>query len=337
MKTHLYTNEIVFRGHPDKVCDQISMALLQAYLAKDPATRAGIEVVGGKNKIFITGEVTSKATIPVRDIVKRVLFDNDYPIVGITISNNLSTQSPDIARGVDAGGAGDNGMVFGYACDDTPELLPTAMVILQKFAMAYDRLRQTDIRFAADGKAQITGIYDKNNKLLKIKTFTICYQNTEHDRAETDKIVKQIADNIANDYNVYIEKFLINPTGKFEIGGFVADAGLTGRKIVIDAYQSFANVGGGCMNGKDFTKVDFSGAHYARILAKHILKKHKLKWCEVQLGFAIGMTNALSVRIRSNKGIIQYPFDISVANVIDIAKSNVKDLEKLARFGHFVD
>lgn len=335
MKTHLFTNEIVFKGHPDKVCDQISMALLQAYLNKDPDTRAGIEVVGGKGKIFITGEVTSKAKIPVREIVKRVLFDNDYPATEITISNNLSTQSPDIAKGVDAGGAGDNGMVFGYACNDTPEMLPTAMVILQRFAARYDTLRRSDDRFKSDGKAQITGLYDKHNKLLKIKTFTICYQNCETDRPNTDALLRNIATSIAKEYNIEIERFLINPTGKFEIGGFTADAGLTGRKIVVDAYQSFANVGGGCMNGKDFTKVDFSGAHFARHLAKYLLKKYKLKWCEVQLGFAIGCTLALSVRINSNKGVLNIPFVVTIEQIISYAKEELKDLEELAKFGHF--
>lgn len=335
MKTHLFTNEIVFRGHPDKVCDQISMALLQAYLNKDPNTRAGIEVVGGKGKIFITGEVTSKAKIPVREIVKRVLFDNDYPCEDIVIYNNLSTQSPDIAKGVDAGGAGDNGMVFGYACDDTPEMLPTAMVILQRFAAQYDKLRQTDRRFKSDGKAQITGLYNKHNKLLQIKTFTICYQNCETDRVHTDDVLKEIATSIAKDYNIEIERFLINPTGKFEIGGFTADAGLTGRKIVVDAYQSFANVGGGCMNGKDFTKVDFSGAHFARYLAKRLLRIHKLKWCEVQLGFAIGNTRALSLYITSNKGIIGANLMATVQDIVSYAKETLKDLEQLAMFGHF--
>ena len=145
----------------------------------------------------------------------------------------------------------------------------------------------------------------------------------------------QLAENIAYQYNIPIEKFLINPTGKFAIGGFDADAGLTGRKIVVDAYQSFANVGGGCMNGKDFTKVDFSGAHFARELAKTILATHKLKWCEVQLGFAIGCTNALSIRINSNKGVIYTPFVVTIHEILEYANHSLTNLTELAKFGHF--
>lgn len=334
-KTYLFTNEIVFRGHPDKVCDQISMALLQEYLSKDPNTRAGIEVVGGKGKIFITGEVTSKAKISIKQVVERTLNDIGYDAARYKIINNLSKQSEDIALGVDSGGAGDNGMVFGYACDDTPELLPTAMVILQEFAKQYDRLRKVDDMFLPDGKAQITGLYNKHGKLLSIKTFTICYQNCELCRHITDEKLMQLAENIAFQYDISIEKFLINPTGKFAIGGFDADAGLTGRKIVVDAYQSFANVGGGSMNGKDFTKVDFSGAHFARQLAKTVLIVHKLKWCEVQLGFAIGCTNALSIRINSNKGVIYTPFVVTIHEILEYAKHNLTNLTELAKFGHF--
>lgn len=332
---YLFTNEIVFRGHPDKVCDQISMALLQAYLAKDPNTRAGIEVVGGKGKIFITGEVTSKARIPVREIVKQVLYDCGYSAVEYIISNNLGVQSPDIALGVNNDGAGDNGMVFGYACDDTPQFLPVAMVILQEFSKEYDNLRLKDIRFKSDGKAQITGEYDKHGKLKKIKTFTICYQNDEQNRADTDAIIAKLALHICNIHGFSIEKILINPTGRFLIGGFDGDAGLTGRKIVVDAYQSFANVGGGCMNGKDYTKVDFSGAHYARMLAKKLLCIYKLKWCEVQIGFAIGITRPLSILVKSNKGIIKYNDFASVKDIINITKSSKLDLVELAKFGHF--
>lgn len=335
-RTHLFTNEIVFRGHPDKVCDQISMALLQTYLSKDPNTKAGIEVLGSGNKLVIAGEVRSKARIAVRQVIRRILYDIGYDPETFVISNNLTTQSPDIAMGVDRGGAGDNGMVFGYACDDTEELLPTAMVILQKFAKEYDNiLHSGDRRFLPDGKAQITGEYNKHNKLVKIKTFTICYQNTEMYREDTDDLLKHIARRICSEYDIKIDRFLVNPTGRFECGGFMADAGLTGRKIVVDTYQSFAKVGGGCMNGKDWTKVDFSGAHYARLLAKHILKKKGLKWCEVQMGFAIGINRPLSVLINSNKGLIDYPVFTDINTMIQTVKEQVGDLVELAKFGHF--
>jgi len=334
----LYTNEIVFRGHPDKVCDQISGALLDAFLKGDRNTRAGIEVVGGKGKLFITGEVMSKAKVDIQTIAKRVLKDCGYR-TDLEIINNLGIQSGDIAMGVDTGGAGDNGMMFGYACSDTKELLPTAMVILQKFAREYDKLRLKDKRFKSDGKAQITGEYDKDFKLTRIVTFTICYQNTEKERTVTDEIIKNIVTRISGEHNMKIEKFLVNPTGRFEIGGFEGDAGLTGRKIVVDAYQSFANVGGGCMNGKDPSKVDISAAHKARELAKQILKKHNLKWCEVQLSYAIGHARPLAIYIDSSAGNIKPTEEMYTAceprNIIRDLKLKEANYEELAKFGHF--
>ena len=209
-----YSNEIVFRGHPDKVCDQISDAILDECLRQDKNSRCGIEVVGGKNKIFVTGEITSSAIFDVEKIVKRVLkevgYSTDYQVI-----NNLGKQSVDIALGTndEVGGAGDNGMMFGYACRDTVELLPTAMVILQKLSQEYDLLRQKDERFLPDGKAQITGEYEQNH-LKRIKTFTICYQNTEKNREETDEIIKNICKRICSSYSLEIDEFLINPTGK---------------------------------------------------------------------------------------------------------------------------
>ena len=288
----LYTNEIVFRGHPDKVCDQISDALLDAYLSKDKSSRCGIEVVGGKGKIFITGEVTSKASINIEKIVKRVLkevgYNQKYKII-----NNLGKQSPDIVLGTNdkTGGAGDQGMMFGYACNDTKELLPTAMVILQKLSKWYDKERQTCPYLRSDGKAEITGYYDDKMKLKKIKYFTISYQNDEEHRDYTDTLIKEACINICKEYNIEIENFLINPTGKFKIGGFKGDSGLTGRKIVVDSYQSFCKVGGGAFSGKDPTKVDRSAAYKAREIAKNYLKKYNLSWCEVVISYAIGILN----------------------------------------------
>lgn len=183
--SYFYTNEIVFRGHPDKLCDQISDALLDAYMERDPYSRCGIETMGGKGKIFITGEVTSKAEVDVEYVVKSVLkevgYSTDYEII-----NNIGQQSPDIAQGVDIGGAGDQGMMFGYACRDTENGIPLAMHILQCLAMFYDTLRRSDKRFLPDGKAQITGCYDDKGKLIYIKDFVVSYQNTEIDREDTD-------------------------------------------------------------------------------------------------------------------------------------------------------
>lgn len=342
-----YSNEIVFRGHPDKVCDQISAAILDAAMKQDPFTRAGIETAGGKGKIFITGEITTKAKLNVEEIVRKVLRDVGYR-TNYEIINNLGFQSEDIALGVDQGGAGDQGMMFGYACTDTPQLLPTAMVILQKFAIAYDKLRRDEpSAFYPDGKAQITGEYDKNFHLIRIKDFVISYQNCEiKDYKESmDSQIISLAKSICFDYNIPVDNFHINPTGKFKIGGFEGDAGLTGRKIVVDSYQSFANVGGGCMNGKDPTKVDFSAAHKARQLAKRFLTKFKLKWCEVQISYAIGESLPLAIYIDSNKGSIllseeeysKLRIECTPRNIIKDLCLQAIDFVELAKFGHFKD
>ena len=351
----LYTNEIVFRGHPDKVCDQISDALLDAFLRDDKHSRCGIEVMGGKGKIFITGEVTSNSEVDVEEIVKRVLKDVGYidqngrainvvesgDPAEIEIVNNLGKQSHDIALGTndEIGGAGDQGMMFGFACNDTPEYKPVAMHLLQEFSRFYDNLRQKDQRFLPDGKTQITGVYDRKMHLKKIKDWTISYQNTEKDRDTTDKILIDQAKTLAEKYGLKVQKFLINPTGKFLIGGFQGDAGLTGRKIVVDSYQSFAPVGGGAFSGKDPSKVDRSGAYKAREIAIRYLKERKLARCEVQLSYAIGIAEPLAIYILGDGKNIE-PEKFLYAECTP--KQMIKDLglldkcfEDTAKFGHF--
>lgn len=337
----LYSNEIVFRGHPDKVCDQISDALLDAYLKDDKNSRCAIEVCGGKGTIFVTGEVTSNSKVNVKKVVKQVLKDVNYTDE-YKIINNIGIQSKDIALGTNSivGGAGDQGMMFGYAVNDNDKYLPTAMVILQELSMEYEKLYKTDERFKSDGKAQITGYYDENMKLLSIKTFTISYQNTEKDRKNTDKIIKNICNRICKKYNMKIEVFLINPTGKFEIGGFEGDSGLTGRKIVVDSYHGFCKVGGGAFSGKDPSKVDRSAAYKARLIAVDYLKKYNLRWCQVQLSYAIGIAKPLAIYIDSDKGYIE-----SESNLYNECTPNniIKDLDLLnksyfdtAKYGHFI-
>lgn len=342
----LFSNEIVFRGHPDKVCDQISDALVDEFIKGDKKSRCAIETMGGKGKIFITGEVTSKSKVDIPKVVKNVLLDvgysNDYEII-----NNIGVQSSDIALGTndEVMGAGDQGMMFGYACNDNDSYLPTAMVILQELSKKYDELRKVDSRFKSDGKAQITGYYDEDMKLLNIKTFTISYQNTEKERSKTDKIIIDICDNICSKYNIKVEEYLINPTGKFEIGGFEGDAGLTGRKIVVDSYQGFALVGGGAFSGKDPTKVDRSGAYKARLIAIHYLKKYNLKWCKVQLSYAIGIRKPLAIYIDSDKGIFNEEVTINKyeslyeecepKNIIDDLNLLNERFYERSKYGHF--
>ena len=350
----LYSNEIVFRGHPDKVCDQISDALLDAFLSGDSGSRCGIEVMGGKGKIFITGEVTSAAKVDVEAVVMRVLKEVGYingdnaenltpsgTLTDFEIINNLGVQSQDIALGTndEVGGAGDQGMMFGFACDDNAEHKPTAMVIMQEFSKFYDELRQKDSRFLADGKTQLTGEYDNEMRLTKIKDWTISYQNTETDRAETDQILIDKAREIARKYGVEVEKFLVNPTGKFLIGGFMGDAGLTGRKIVVDSYQSFAPVGGGAFSGKDPSKVDRSAAYKAREIAVDYLKRHNLHSCEVQLSYAIGIAEPLAIYINGDGKSITPEPELYAActpkNIIKDLDLLHKKYEDTAKFGHF--
>ncbi|MBO7676606.1 MAG: methionine adenosyltransferase domain-containing protein [Erysipelotrichaceae bacterium] len=338
----LFSNEIVFRGHPDKVCDQISAAILDECLRQDKSSRCGIETVGGKGKIFITGEVTTKADYDVKQICNRVLHDIGYSY-DYEIIDNIGKQSPDIALGTNetVSGAGDQGMMFGFACDDTPEMLPKAMVILQKLARKYDELVHTHEDFYPDGKAQITGVYNDDFELVRIKDFTLSYNNSETNRGKTDKILIDYVDELCSSYGLRIDRYLINPTGRFQIGGFEGDAGLTGRKVVVDSYQSFSNVGGGCMNGKDPSKVDLSGAYIARVFAKQLLQKHDLKWCEVQISYAIGLRRPLAICINSNKGNIQPEEDMylraepkHIVEELDMYNINY---ESQAMFGHFHD
>lgn len=350
----LYSNEIVFRGHPDKVCDQISDALLDTFLSGDSSSRCGIEVMGGKGRIFITGEVTSAAKVDVESVVMRVLKEVGYingdnadnltpsgTLADFEIVNNLGVQSQDIALGTndEVGGAGDQGMMFGFACDDNAEYKPTAMVIMQEFSKFYDELRQKDSRFLADGKTQLTGEYDDDMHLVKIKDWTISYQNTETNRVETDQILIDKAREIAGKHGVEVEKFLVNPTGKFLIGGFMGDAGLTGRKIVVDSYQSFAPVGGGAFSGKDPSKVDRSAAYKAREIAVDYLKRYNLHSCEVQLSYAIGIAEPLAIYIKGDSKNITPEPELYAActpkNIIRDLNLLHKKYEDTAKFGHF--
>ncbi len=337
----LFSNEIVFRGHPDKVCDQISDAILDECLRQDKNSRVAVETMGGKGKIFVTGEITTNAIFNVEEIVKSILDEIGYDSSKYDVIDNIGKQSSDIAMGVDVGGAGDQGMMFGYACNDTEELLPLAQVILQELSKNYDVLTKMNDNFLPDGKAQITGYYNDDFELVRIKTFTISYQNKEVDRSYTDRVLKNIALNICNKYNIVVEEFLINPTGKFLIGGFEGDAGLTGRKIVVDTYHSFANVGGGAFSGKDPTKVDRSAAYKARQIAKRHLKEYNLKWCEVQLSYAIGVDKPLAIYIDSDKGYIEPTEELyeeckplNIINDLDLREPIYKDTAKYGHFGN---
>ena len=335
----LYSNEIVFRGHPDKICDQIAGAILTAYLKQDPKSRVAVEVMIKDEQVYIVGEVTSQANIDVASIARRVIKDIGYK-EEYKVEVKLSKQSQDISDGVDVYGAGDQGMMFGYACNDTEQLLPKAMVILQEFARWYDELVHSNNNFNPDGKAQITGLYDDEFNLQAIDTFLVSYCNKEEHRDMTDVLITNKINNLCKKYNLEKpRRILLNPTGKFLLGGSFADSGLTGRKIVVDAYQGFANVGGGSMNGKDPTKVDISAAYKAREIAKRLLKEKNLKWCEVQLSYAIGVARPMAIYVDSDHGNLtvddSYYTECEPANIIkDLNLLNI-DYEEKAKFGHF--
>lgn len=340
--SRLFTNEIVFRGHPDKVCDQISDAILDACLAQDKGSRCGVETMGGKSAVYITGEITTNAEINIEAITLDVLKRCGYPAMPVVV--DVGMQSADIALGTNdrVGGAGDNGMMFGYATRETPQMLPKAMAILQEFAKAYDELRiREPSMFYSDGKAQITGVYDDEGRLDYIDTLTICYQNSEDDRERSDRIIRDLASEILDRHDMrrYTERFLINPTGRFNIGGFQGDAGLTGRKIVVDSYHGFAPVGGGAFSGKDPTKVDRSGAYMARVIAKEILIAENLRWCQIQLSYSIGIDVPMAIDITSDRGQIKADhgmFDrCRPANIIKELGLLDTRYEEMAAFGHF--
>ena len=342
MKNELYkfSNEIVFRGHPDKVCDQISAAILQQAIRQDRRTRAGIEVMGGKGDIFVTGEITTTANLDIERIVKEQLSAIGYDAEAYHVIDNLGRQSADIALGVDTGGAGDQGVMFGYATDETPEMLPLAQVILQDLAKIYDVLcrKERGKGFLPDGKAQITGLYDQNGHLVGIDRFVVSYQNGETNRRHTDEALAEYIHIICEERRISLWNILFNPTGRFEKGGFDADAGLTGRKIVVDAYQGFARVGGGCMNGKDPTKVDFSAAHKARQIACEIVRDG-CHWAEVQLSYAIGCDKPFAVYVNTDKGMYdmtqKYAKDCTPRAMIEDLHLLDSDFTELAKFGHF--
>jgi len=264
------------------------------------------------------------------EIVVSITEDSEYDVYDLSVEN-----TPEFyANGVLVHNC------FGYACKDTVEYLPTAVVILQEFSRFYDELCHNDKRFLPDGKAQITGKYE-DGKLYGIKDFVISYQNCETDRENTDKILKEKAVEICSHYGIVINEFHINPTGKFLIGGFEGDAGLTGRKIVVDGYQSFAKVGGGAQSGKDPTKVDRSAAYKARQLAIRFLKNSKIpvEWCEIQLSYAIGLCEPLAIYAKTDKGSVDltqiYANECTPLSMInDLDLKNVK-YEETAKFGHF--
>jgi len=332
-----YTVESVTSGHPDKICDQISDAILDAYLALDPKSRVAIEAFGGHGKLVIGGEVTSNAKIDYKKIIQKV-----YKEIGYTdklkISINRVKQSPDIAKGVDTGGAGDQGIMYGYATDETPEFLPKGVVLAHKLAKRLEEMRKKEMIkwLRPDGKTQVTYTNGKLHTVLV---------STQHSKdVKLEEIKKEITKKIINPLLSPLErktvKILVNPTGRFTAGGFEADTGLTGRKIMIDTYGGLVPHGGGCFSGKDATKVDRSGAYMARFVAKSLVASGYGKEVLVSVAYAIGMAEPLMIEAINEKGedlskIVRQNFNFEPLAIIKKLGLQKPIYEQTATYGHF--
>ncbi len=363
--SYVFTSESVSAGHPDKVCDQISDAILDAYLAEDPNSRVACETIIKNNMVFIAGEITSLGNPDLEPIVRQTInnigYDtDDYGFNGDTceFTNLVFQQSPDIAQGVNEGegedleqGAGDQGLMFGYACKETESLMPLPIDLSHKLVKKQaDLMKAGEIAWLRpDAKSQVSVIYEDNGKT--IKGLSAIVLSTQHDEDVSpeeikeqvmEKIIKPIVPNewILDSTNIYI-----NPTGKFVIGGPVGDCGLTGRKIIVDTYGGMARHGGGAFSGKDPSKVDRSGAYAARYVAKNIVAAGLADYCEIQVSYAIGIAKPTSITVNtfnsekiskdSIQKTVEEKFDLRPKSII-----NMLDLKKpiylpTAAYGHF--
>ena len=364
----LFTSESVTEGHPDKLCDYISDSILDAYLEKDENSRVACETVASKGVVFITGEITSKASVDiekiVRNVIKEIGYDNantdmDYKTCKIEI--NISKQSANIALGVDesleekAGqaiiseGAGDQGIMFGFACDETENYMPMPIYLAHKLAerLAYVRKNNIINYLRPDGKVQVTVEYE-NNEPIRIDTIVVSTQHNENVEQETlkqdikEKVINEIVPKNLLDENT---KYYINPTGRFVIGGPLGDSGLTGRKIIVDTYGGYSRHGGGAFSGKDATKVDRSASYMARHIAKNIVANGYARKCEIELSYAIGVAKPISIFVETfgtntipeNEIVkkIESKFDLTPRGIINYLKLNKPIYKKTTNYGHF--
>lgn len=357
-KYRLFTSESVTEGHPDKLADQISDAILDAILAQDKCGRVAVETLLTMGRAFIAGEVTTSADVNYGDVARKVATDVGYNHLqcgfdGETCDMNvhINRQSPHIACGVDTGGAGDQGMMFGYACRETEELMPLPIVLAHKITkrLAEVRTANPGLGLRPDGKSQVTVAY-AGGKPHHIDTIVVSSQHAaDMTQSDVEAVVREhLLNDLLEEYSLYIPenlKLFVNPTGHFVIGGPEGDTGLTGRKIIVDTYGGMARHGGGAFSGKDPTKVDRSAAYMARHLAKNIVSANLADKCEIQLAYAIGVAEPVSVLIETFgtgkrpedeiADLVAQKYDLTPKGIIDYLDLRRPIYRETARNGHF--
>jgi S-adenosylmethionine synthetase len=353
----LFTSESVTEGHPDKIADQVSDAILDACLEQDPYSRVAAETLTATGLVVIAGEITTKAYVDfqtlVRGVVQSIGYDNatyGFDSNTCAVISTINKQSPNIAQGVDTGGAGDQGMMFGYAANETPELMPMAISLAHKLTRRLTEVRKSGKLpyLRPDGKSQVTVEYDENRKPVRVDAVVISSQHSENVTNEElhadihKHVIQAVIPAELLDENT---KYHINPTGTFVIGGPMGDTGLTGRKIIVDTYGGAGRHGGGAFSGKDPTKVDRSAAYMARYIAKNIVAGGLAERCEVQLAYAIGVAEPVSVLVetfgtgklgaKELTALVRNNFPLTPKGIIEHLKLRRPIYQKTAAYGHF--
>ncbi len=356
-KNYFFTSESVTEGHPDKIADQISDSILDAIIAQDPVARVACETMVTTGLAFVAGEISTTCYVHIPDIVRetiknigytRAKYGFDYETCSVITS--IDQQSSDIAMGVDTGGAGDQGLMFGYACNETPELMPMPIMLAHKIAMRLSEMRKEDILgyLRPDGKSQVTVEY-QDGRPIRIDTVVVSSQHSPdvHMKDMREDIIEKVIKPIVPKELLDEErvKYYINPTGRFVVGGPMGDTGLTGRKIIVDSYGGVGSHGGGAFSGKDPTKVDRSGAYVSRYIAKNIVAAGIADKVEVQLAYAIGIPEPVSILVDTYETgkipeekiakLIRNNFDLTPKGIIDHLNLRRPIFKKTAAYGHF--
>jgi S-adenosylmethionine synthetase len=354
---HLFTSESVTEGHPDKIADQVSDAILDACLTDDPSSRVACETLTATGLVVIAGEITTKAYVDFQNLVRGTISSIGYnnALYGFdsntcAVISSINKQSGDIAMGVDTGGAGDQGMMFGFACNETPELMPAPISFAHKLCMRLSEVRKHGKLpyLRPDGKSQVTVEYDEHHKPVRVDAVVISTQHSEtvgNDELRSDILKHVIQATIPAHLLDEDTKYHINPTGRFVIGGPMGDTGLTGRKIIVDTYGGMGRHGGGAFSGKDPTKVDRSAAYMARHIAKNIVAAGLADRCEVQLAYAIGVADPVSVLVDTFgtskvdptmiSDLVRAHFKLTPKGIIESLDLRRPIYCKTAAYGHF--